>query len=383
MKPLWFPARRAAALAAATIVAFALSPIAAPGSQDTDVARQFVARAETPIAYVLSKFADHRVVCLGEAHWIRHDVKLVADLVPRLAERGVTAIAIEMFRESDQAILDGAVKAPEWKPGLVMGVMRNAEWPYREYLEIVHEAWKANRGGASLRVLAVGPASDWRETLLPKGQTYDTFMAQKVAEHLAEVPKSRVLLYAGLNHVFTRYHQPEMPRETRVEAFFDRAGNLLWRRFGEDVVSLILHHPWRFRLEGKIVRRVPANGAIDCSAASSRRAVGFDLGSSPFGPSKLQGFEYALGYPDLRLMDMADGYIWQAPIGDYSSVALIPLAEYAPDDAALAFVSQHSPFADTKGSTRAELERQWNEQAAWLRDAQTTRGWAGAAPSCR
>jgi len=116
-----------------------------------------------------------------------------------------------------------------------------------------------------------------------------------------------VVICAGLNHVFTRFHQPEMPRETRGAAFFDRAGNVLWRQFGEDAFPIILHHPWRCRIDGTLARRVPAGGAIDCAGAEAKRAVGFDFGSSPFGASRLQGFEYALGYPDLRMMDIADG----------------------------------------------------------------------------
>jgi hypothetical protein len=44
--------------------------------------------------YVLEKLARHRIVLLGEGHWIRHDAELVAALVPRLAERG-SVLAME------------------------------------------------------------------------------------------------------------------------------------------------------------------------------------------------------------------------------------------------------------------------------------------------
>jgi hypothetical protein len=43
-------------------------------------------RTLPPEDYVLEKLARHRIVLLGEGHWIRHDAELVAALVARLAE---------------------------------------------------------------------------------------------------------------------------------------------------------------------------------------------------------------------------------------------------------------------------------------------------------
>jgi hypothetical protein len=324
---------------------------------------------------------EHRIVLLGEAHWIQHDPRLVAELVPRLPSAGGTALGIEMLRSKDQTLLDRLVSAAEWDPKAAMAVLRAAEWPYREYLDIVRAVWKVNQGGGKLRLLGLGAGSDWREELLPKGQTYETFMADIVSRYLAG-PDRRIVVYGGLNHAFTRFHQPEMPRLTRVEAFFDRAGNLLWRRFGEDAFMIVLHHPWRCNEAGRPSRCLPARGAIDCAAERPVRAVGFDLRGSPFAQARMEGFEYALGYPDLRLLDMADGYIWQGPVEANRGVTLIPLAEFAPDAAALAEVSEHSPFADKKGSTQEQLEKQWRDQEDWLRDPMKTRGWEAAVPDC-
>ncbi len=97
--------------------------------------------------------------------------------------------------------------------------------------------------------------------------------------------------------------------------------------------------------------------------------------SRHFAGARLAGFEYALGYADLRFIDLADGYVWQRPVAEYRSATLIPLAEFAPDEAALQQVSQHPPFGDVPGVSRAELERQWKEQQEWLNNAEATRGW--------
>ncbi|MCI0656049.1 MAG: hypothetical protein L0170_03145 [Acidobacteria bacterium] len=45
----------------------------------------------------------------------------------------------------------------------------------------------------------------------------------------------------------------------------------------------------------------------------------------------------------LRLVDVADGYIWQKPLRAYQSVTLTPLPHFAPDAAALAEVCRFPP----------------------------------------
>ena len=42
-------------------------------------------------------------------------------------------------------------------------------------------------------------------------------------------------------------HQPELPRDQRVERFMDRMGNILWRERGQDVFLITLHRPWMYR----------------------------------------------------------------------------------------------------------------------------------------
>lgn len=263
-----------------------------------------------------------------------------------------------------------------------MRLMRNAEWPYAEYLQIVRAAWEAARAGHPVRLLALAPDADWRQTLLPKGITYDAFMADIVAKELREHPEAHLLIYAGLNHAFTRYHQPEAPRAARVEAFFDRMGNMLWRQAGEDVFLIVLNHPWRCTAKGKPGRCLPTGVAFECAAKALGKPVGFDVRDSPIAQQRLSGFEYALGYPDLRLVDLADGYVWQGPIRLYANVTLISLDRFAPDEQSLKQVEAHPPFGEGSAASRAELEAQWRQQEAWLTNAARTRGWDSAVPPC-
>jgi hypothetical protein len=359
-------------------VMLACAATVASGAQANRDVEFLRTRALAPADYVVSKFADHRVVVLGEAHRIRHDVELVLALVPRLPAAGVDTLAVEMFPASEQSRVDRVVAAERWNEAEAMAVMRAASWPYREYLEILRAAWTVNRAApasARLRVLALGPGDDWRDRLLPAGKTYDGFMAELVAAALAR-PGRRVLVYCGAHHAYTRYHQPETPRDRRVDRFTDRMGNMLWREFGEDVFTIAFHRPWQCNVGSGWGRCLPLDGRIDCAAAAVGRAVGFDVAGSPFADAAVgPDVVYAMGYPSLRLVDMTDGYVWTAPLEAYRGVTLIPLPEFAPDAASLAYVSAHDPFSDTKGLGRAELERLWADEQKGLADVVASFGW--------
>jgi len=55
--------------------------------------------------YLMAKLEYHRVVIVGESHWIAHEVALVRDLVPNSAERSIL-LGMEMVAASEQADLD-------------------------------------------------------------------------------------------------------------------------------------------------------------------------------------------------------------------------------------------------------------------------------------
>ncbi|MBI5239404.1 MAG: ChaN family lipoprotein [Elusimicrobia bacterium] len=323
-----------------------------------------------PGDYVLSRFRDHRIVLLGEHHWIRHDASMVRDLVPRLPEAGVRILALEQLPAAEQARIDRILSAETWDRREAIAVLRRAQWPYREYLEILQAAWKLNHGPSAkarpLSVLALAPGADWRQELLPKGQTYDSFMAKRLLDRIGGT-KDKVLVYCGIHHAFTRYSQPEFPREGRVERYMDRMGNILWRELGEDVFLIALHRPWTCVKGGKEAPCYPARGAIDCAAAKVGKPVGFDVVGSPFAELGAEpGAYYSMGHPGFQLQGFTDGYIWQRPLRGYEGVELIPLEEFAPDLPA------------------ARMKEFWVKESAKLRDFPAAHGWEGmlASPPC-
>jgi hypothetical protein len=321
-----------------------------------------------PVEYVLEALERHTIVLLGEGHWIRHDAELVASLVPRLAEARIV-LAMETLQAPDQDAIDRLVSTPEWDEVASMQPLRAAAWPYREYQEILRAAWAANRQApGSMRILGASPPPDWRA----QGLDYDRFMADRVAA--AVEAGSRVLLYCGVHHAFTRYHQPELDLAGRARAFMDRTGNALRRRFGQRVFLITLHkpmwcgkEPWDYCL--------PLDGAIDC-AATGGGPIGFDVAGAPVGERLVDpAVYYAHGYPSLRFGEMTDGYVWSRPIERYEDVHLIQLDTFAPDEAALREVAANNPFSDEKGMTRERLAELWKAEEAKRADPLTSRRW--------
>jgi hypothetical protein len=371
--------RRAAAVAALTVAAAGPGRLAAQRGDGSAV--DFMRDATAPADYILSRFAAHRVVLLGEPHWVKHDAELLATVVSRLLDAKVNTLAAEWLPAREQRRLDALMRSPNWNDTAAVAILRSGAWPYREYLDVLHAAWQTNRGrGAGqpeLRVLGLGPDINWREQLLPPGKTYETFMADRVSERLDESAANRVLIALGFHHAFSRYVQPDLPSGQRATRFNDRTGNVLWRRYGEDVFMIVLHHPWYCRAGAAWGRCLPLDGAIDCAAAAAGgRAVGFDIAASPFAGSRIEpSVWYGLGYPFLRFDAPADGYVWTRPVERYEGVSLIPVDAYAPDERSLAEVLANNPVSDTPARTRDDLKTQWAERAAALKNFVADHHW--------
>jgi hypothetical protein len=282
---------------------------------------------------------------------------------------------METLRARDQPAIDRLLADPEWNEPAALALLRSAAWPYREYLDILKSAWRAGRAPSSPpRVVALAPDGDWRE----RGIGYDAFLAERV---LAEVEANRrVLVYCGIHHAFTRYHQPELDLAGRARSFMDRMGNILRRRLGERVFLVTLHRPvwcgaepWSYCL--------PLDGAIDCLAAPAGRPIGFDVAGTELGARTIDpSVYYAHGYATLRFDETTDGYIWSRPIEQYQDVSVIPLAELAPDATALAEVAANNPFSDEPAASRDRLEALWRDETARRADPLGHRRWRGLEP---
>jgi hypothetical protein len=266
-------------------------------------------------------------------------------------------------------------------------VMRAASWPYQEYRYLLRAAWSANQGvQRGIKILALGPPPDWRNVLLPRGITYDAFMADLVTRHVGET-RRRVVVYCGMHHAFTRYYQAELNNAGRASGYMDRLGNILSRRFGEQVFLIALHKPIWCGNPAQPSYCLPFGGRIDCEAARIGRPIGFDVVGSPLADMRFEpGDYYVYGHPALRFVDYADGYIWSGPIESFRPVTIIPLREYAPDGAAMGQVSHSNPFNDEVDVSVKRLQEIWAQQTEAIRDIIANRKWkhlAGWQSRCR
>jgi hypothetical protein len=149
-------------------------------------------------------------------------------------------------------------------------------------------------------------------------------------------------------------------------------GNILWRRFGQEVFLIALHKPeWCGPPPNATsLFCAPFDGVIDCAAAAP---AGFDILGSPIAqllfPAK--SF-YALNHPMLRLIDYADGYIWTRPVDEAALVEIIPLEEWATE----LTTKERAAWEKWKLDLECPLQRRpsWAQLAKWRETCQMSRG---------
>jgi hypothetical protein len=331
----------------------------------------------TPVNYVMSKAASHRITIIGEGHWLKQDVELVAALIPPLQKAGID-LATELLPASEQPRIDKLIAGAKWDEQEANAIMRTASWPYQEYRDLLRAAWSVNQGSQRpIKVLALAPPDDWRKVLLPRGETYDSFMADLVTKHVRETSR-HVVVYCGHHHAFTRYYQAELNKDGSARGYMDRTGNILSRRFGEQVFVIALHKPiWCGNpADSSYSYCLPFGGKVDCEATKVGHPIGFDVKGSPLADLRFEPGDYYLyGHPGLRFVDFTDGYIWSGPIESLRSVTLIPLNEYAPDDTVMRQVAHSNPFNGEVDVSIARLKEIWAQQAEARRDIMTNRKW--------
>jgi uncharacterized iron-regulated protein len=295
----------------------------------------------SPEDYVVSKFADHDIVFLGEYHRIKHDVQLVQNLIPCLYAAGVYNLGIEFCANEMQDEADRLITAQDYDEAVARRIMFQSLpfWGYTEYMDLYRAAWRLNKslpeGARRFRVVNLMYIAKFE--LLKEGMTPedwqqvwhrgdpDEFMANVILREFVD-KREKALIYSGNHHAFTRYRQPAYNfQEKKLYRLNDeRMGNRVFAKIGERAFNIFLHSPWTTK-EGFDSHSYPVGGAIDrVMLEFPDKRVGFDVRGTPFGRLPDEDTYYALGYDEFELGDYCDGYIFQRHFSDYEGVTPDP-----------------------------------------------------------
>jgi hypothetical protein len=101
-----------------------------------------------PGPYVVSKFAAHDLVLLGEVHEVKENCEFVSALAGPLYKAGVRTLCTEFVPSRLNDRLAGIVAAADYGESAVADLFRRGPWPtwgYQECLDVVRAVWALNR----------------------------------------------------------------------------------------------------------------------------------------------------------------------------------------------------------------------------------------------
>ncbi|WP_161965989.1 ChaN family lipoprotein [Steroidobacter cummioxidans] len=301
-----------------------------PEAEARQLAAYLKSHGATPEQYITGKFARYDVVLLGEDHRVKHNLLLAHRLIPLLYKAGVYNFGMEFGASEDQAALDALVTGERYDEAVARRLMfnYNVGWAFKEYMDIYRVAWQLNRslpaGARKFRILNLSYKFDWdgfngvptadnMERVFPKGDT-ERFRVELIRREVL-AKQDKILILTGTGHAYTRYALPV--NDYLSEGFYrleDRSmGNLLYRLAPGKVFNILLHRPFYSQTGGPGDLVQPAGGALEqVMARRSNAPVGFDLVGTPLGELRDDSY-FAIGYPDFRLRDLADGYVFVKP----------------------------------------------------------------------
>lgn len=286
-------------------------------------------QGQAPMAYVGEKFNNHDVVIIGEQHRTAEDSSFIASLVPYLYHNhGVRRLCIEFGSRTHQDMADRVLTAPEFDRAAVITMMREwfYSWNYEEYLSIYQAVWELNStipdGEEKFRLILLNTTlSEFKRKLVNQehierkedvfgdGSMWYIFKKEILDRDL------KTLVFCGLHHAFTRFHQPKFLFLERFVRPTDRFGNLVHKAIGDKVFMINLHAPFFNRFGLFAVHPImmktyyPFGGVLDRAFEQVKRPVGFDVPGSPFGDLQDKWSYYSLDRGSILWKDFCDGWI--------------------------------------------------------------------------
>ncbi|NBB91364.1 MAG: hypothetical protein GVY23_09185 [Spirochaetes bacterium] len=299
-------------------------------------------RGTDPTPFVLDALEDHRAVFLGEFPQIAEHPLFLAGLIPQLPEHGIRAVGVDFALARDQELIDRLTTQPEYDEELARRVLRRRLpiWGYREYAEVFHAAWEVNQSlpeADRIRLLGLNVLDNQRPSQLPAAERPtgeelgralfpnglpDRGIARTALEALEAIDGS-LLLYAGARHAFTRFRDLEYENRMAELGFPDasRAGNILQRELGEQIVTVYLHGPWPDE-QARNGLTFAAGGLIDAvvkALEDEAPRFAIPVADSPLAEHYIEHGDYAKLRDGFSFGDLTDAYVVLAPTGELSA----------------------------------------------------------------
>ncbi|MFM1853224.1 MAG: hypothetical protein RL164_542 [Bacteroidota bacterium] len=293
----------------------------------------------SPQDYIIDKFSIADVILLAEDHRVKENLQFLGSLIPQLYKNGIFTIGMEFGAYEDQRLLDSLVTAETYDENLARQLMFNYNpgWAFKEYMDIYRCAWTYNqtltKNERKFRILNLSYKYNWtafsgqRTPENMKSVFYNgniEFFRFKILENEIIRKKEKVLILTGDVHAFTKYHFPfydfASPNYVRFDSTY--FGNLIHAKYPKKVFSILLHKPFYNYPNKKPLLISPANGKIEqIMSLLSNQPMGFDLMNTPLGDLPDSSY-YSMGYPNFKLSDLYDGYIFLKPIKQLSSCTI-------------------------------------------------------------
>lgn len=312
------------------LAAFAATPRSAFATESSLQAQ--LASAPTPADYIVRQFANADVVLLGEDHCVRQNLAFVHGLIPALYAAGVRYLGMEFGAQEDQAALDALTTGARYDEVAARRIMFNYDvaWPFRDYMELYRAAWRFNRTLARraprFRVLNLSYRFDWTgyagamtpvaaRRVFHRGPV-DLYRANVIQNEI-RARGEKILALVGTPHAYTRFGIPGFDHNADRFTRTDRAnlGHLLYAAAPERTRCVLLHQA--FWADNAYRRVQPAGGALE---AALTQPAGFDLtGAAGALPERSIS---ANGDPSFTLGQLADGYVFLAPLRELEGCTL-------------------------------------------------------------
>lgn len=286
--------------------------------------------AQSPADYVLSKTKEYDLVLIGEHHGVKNNLDLIMELIPRLYQEGVYNLCMEFGAVEMQSRLDSLLTADSYNEQLArdMFFYYNTGWAYKEYADIYKTVWALNKnlpaGSKKFRVINLSYRYDWSkfegsrtpyvmEQIFYRGPVSKFRMQVMEDEILSKGEKAIALL--GTPHVVTKYQMPSLRSNNDNFCDYDdqATGNRLYRKYPQRVFNILLHQPFNDKKGKGGYNHSPADGQLEAiMQVNNNKPAGFDLLNTPLGNLPDNSY-YSTGYPNFRLMNLYDGYIFLKP----------------------------------------------------------------------